>query len=155
MKTKEILKTLEDIAMVGIVNHRQTDAVWQSIPLVKKQIPVPPILRRPKYYCGACGKGIVGIERDGFGDAYCSVCGQQVRWLKLKEKSDKWIPCSESVPDEEKRVLVSVALEDMNRTKYVTIGYHREGYWFNSEGTGLDKDVKAWMPLPETYEEEE
>lgn len=80
MQTTEILKTLEDIADVGIVNYKQTDAVREAIPLVKKQIPVSPVLKPPYYRCGACDKGIVGIERDGFGLAYCSACGQAVLW---------------------------------------------------------------------------
>lgn len=51
-----------------------------AIPLVKKQLPMSPALKAPYYYCGACGQGIVGVERDGFGHAYCNVCGQKVKW---------------------------------------------------------------------------
>ena len=80
MQAAEILKTLEDIAGVGIVNYKQTDAVREAIPLVKKQIPVSPVLKPPYYRCGACNEGIVGIERDGFGHAFCNACGQAVLW---------------------------------------------------------------------------
>ena len=80
MQTAEILKTLEDIADVGIVNYKQTNAVREAIPLVKKQIPVSPVLKPPYYRCGACEEGVVGIERDGFGHAFCNACGQAVLW---------------------------------------------------------------------------
>jgi len=38
------------------------------------------VLKPPYYRCGACEEGIVGIERDGFGHAYCNACGQAVLW---------------------------------------------------------------------------
>ena len=46
----------------------------------RKPKPVSPVLKRSYYRCGACGEGIVGIERDGFGLAYCSACGRAVLW---------------------------------------------------------------------------
>jgi hypothetical protein len=80
MQTIDIIKTLEDISDIGIVNYKQTDTLRNAIPLVKKQLPMPPVLKAPYYYCGACGQGIVGVERDGFGHAYCNDCGQKVKW---------------------------------------------------------------------------
>lgn len=80
MTRAEMMKELDRIIEVGIVNYKQTVAVREAIPLVKKQIPISPVLKPPYYRCGACNEGIVGIERDGFGHAYCNACGQAVLW---------------------------------------------------------------------------
>jgi hypothetical protein len=80
MERAEVLKTLEDIAEVGIVNYKQTDAVKEAIPLVKKQIPMMAIMKKHKYFtlpsCPACELAFPVDSRPNF----CQNCGQAVCW---------------------------------------------------------------------------
>lgn len=80
MTTEQIIRTMEEIAEVGIVNYRQNDAVKEAIPLLKKQIPVKPVLESPFYYCGNCGKTVVGYKQSVSETLYCERCGQKVKW---------------------------------------------------------------------------
>jgi hypothetical protein len=61
----------------------------------------------------------------------------------------RWIPCSERFPEEEQKVFVS--LESASGEKFVRYDRIRDGKWWLFE----TESVKAWMPLPEPYREEE
>ena len=61
-------------------------------------------------------------------------------------KPNRWIPCSEKLPEEGKEVLVSGY--DTYNKKVVVARYQGEKYGFTC---GL---VSAWMPLPEPYKAE-
>jgi len=80
MTTERIIKTMEEIEEVGIVNYRQNDAVKEAIPLLKKQLPVKPMLESPFYYCGSCRQGFVGYKQSEGEYSYCGKCGQKVKW---------------------------------------------------------------------------
>ena len=62
--------------------------------------------------------------------------------------SQRWIPVSERLPEEEGLYLVSVK-NDHERRYSKTCWYHGDGNWFALQ------NVEAWMPLPEPYRESE
>lgn len=83
----------------------------------------------------------------------------------------RWIPCSERLPDEEGRYLVTVLLyfdeypyvsvssfaHDLESVdKYGFEGRKRAGWYsYDDEYGYLERDgVVAWMPLPEPYRED-
>lgn len=71
---------------------------------------------------------------------------------------NRWIPCSERLPEEWRDVLLSF---DKSITEWTNVGYMFRDeetfeYWFQSDGMSYKKDdVLAWMPLPEAYEEDD
>jgi hypothetical protein len=61
-----------------------------------------------------------------------------------------WIHVTERLPDDDQLVLVTVMDEDES---VVWLGYREAGYWW-CEGKVIDeKEVIAWMPLPEPAKE--
>lgn len=56
-----------------------------------------------------------------------------------------WIPCSERLPEENKRVLITTAWG------YVTIGWVKQNIWSTGLIVNLRDFVIAWMPLPEPW----
>ena len=59
--------------------------------------------------------------------------------------ADQWIPCSERLPEERQKVLVT--LETFTGVRFVRMDWIKDGNWWlwNSD------NVTAWMPLPEPY----
>lgn len=70
--------------------------------------------------------------------------------IKRREPVMRWIPVSESLPEEEVQVLVTDDAGGL-ATIDVDCGYFDKEYgrfeWFHSQ------NVTAWMPLPEPYKE--
>ena len=68
-------------------------------------------------------------------------------------KVDRWIQVSERLPDLGECVLISIYGKDVD---IASIEYvHGKNRWLNNEYCVYDdKDVTAWMPLPEAYEGE-
>ena len=67
-------------------------------------------------------------------------------------KKNRWIPCSERLPEEGAVVLVSLEEdEDWSWVRLVREGYYDEGYWFDMDGSHYGLEILAWMPLPKLY----
>ena len=78
--------------------------------------------------------------------------------LRKVESADKWILCSERLPDEGKEVLISYDYDsfdiEMTPKRYlgVMIGYYEDSEWWSSDE--WTDGVTAWYPLPEPWEGE-
>lgn len=69
----------------------------------------------------------------------------ELRQLPSAEAEQRWIPCSERLPEENTPVLLGVRFKD--DFKYFVTARMDYNYW-----TGLGRDIRgelAWMPLPE------
>lgn len=81
-----------------------------------------------------------------------------LRHLDRIESADKWILCSERLPDEGKEVLISYDYDsfdiEMTPKRYlgVMIGYYKDSEWWSSDE--WTDGVTAWYPLPEPWEGE-
>ena len=68
------------------------------------------------------------------------------------EPERKWIPASEVLPEGAMRVLTTI--ETNHKGKQVRSGFYYQNYFHNDNGdtwNATDKEVLAWMPLPEPY----
>ena len=76
--------------------------------------------------------------------------------LRKIESADRWIPCSERLPDEGKEVLISYDYDsfdiEMTPKRYlgVMIGCYEYSEWWSSDE--WTDGVTAWYPLPEPWE---
>lgn len=71
------------------------------------------------------------------------------RRVKELPAVNRWIPCSERLPEENKVVLVSTT------TGYVDFAVLRWGKWFPDGYNGVafpSNRITAWMPKPDAYE---
>ena len=70
-------------------------------------------------------------------------------YVEQLPSAKQWIPCSERLPEEFKRVLCCTDKEEM----FLACVYiFDNGYTFDNEERMMwDGDVVAWMPLPEPY----
>lgn len=62
------------------------------------------------------------------------------------EPEQRWIPCSERLPEEDACYLVTTS---GTNNDIIDIAYYTEGIWHKASR------IKAWMPLPEPYKEGE
>ena len=74
------------------------------------------------------------------------------------DRPQGWIPCSERLPKEGERILVTAALERVMVAHYGKMFFEKErGNVFYLAGEDGDADITdvvvAWMPLPEPYKE--
>lgn len=70
---------------------------------------------------------------------------------QLVYPAQRWIPCSERLPETDELMLVTCKSKNGNYT------VNRAYYWDKTEswhGSGTMASVIAWMPLPEPYREE-
>ena len=70
----------------------------------------------------------------------------------------KWIPCSERMPENDKKVLCYVE-SSMRVGDDIVTGSQHDGLWFMQSGVGMQSfskacTVTAWMPLPKQYKGE-
>ena len=64
------------------------------------------------------------------------------------EPEQRWIPCSERLPEDDTKVLCQTM------TKKGVPGFVIGYYAFDRWCCGMNSNVVAWMPLPAPYEEE-
>ena len=69
--------------------------------------------------------------------------------LPSAQPEQRWIPCSEKLPEKEVVYIITVHCEDRNFITFDNFCSYKHGWkeWSNQE-------VLAWMPLPEPYREE-
>ena len=72
-----------------------------------------------------------------------------VDYLKALPSAQQWIPCSERLPEDDRKVLICRKNGSVGEGRYYSI----IGEWSRWDINDL-KDVVAWMPLPEPYKEE-
>ena len=74
--------------------------------------------------------------------------------MKALEQT-RWIPCSERLPEEGKRYLVSAIWKDKDFEKSAVYDavYGSDGLWHSYNYEPVSYKVIAWQPLPEPYKE--
>ena len=83
----------------------------------------------------------------------CGICIQRIVELPSAQPEQRWIPCSERLPEHGGRYLISV-LDGINRRTTVAPYLPRCKAWAMNGRMAYWK-VIAWLPLPEPYREEE
>ena len=73
-------------------------------------------------------------------------------WLPSAQPEQRWIPCSERLPEKDGRYQVT-RYDYVANTEFIDILWYEENLWWNRHSTG-DYAVIAWMPLPEPYRAE-
>jgi len=83
-------------------------------------------------------------------------------WAGRRDYEQKWIPCSERLPEESDFVLMTIRRMDKNynHEPFISIGYiswNQQAWWCIHDGDCKSHDVivDAWKPLPEPYKAEE
>ena len=65
--------------------------------------------------------------------------------------SNRWIPCSERLPEPIRPVLVTLR-NWMNDKYFVRVGRFHTDHWKTDEGIVENSIVIAWQPLPQPYQ---
>lgn len=104
------------------------------------------------------------LPAGGFCTANKNICEALHNAYELGRQSvqpeQKWIPCSERLPEENGQYLITIKYKHVNNS-YEDI-YAEHGEWLDGEWDmfcfghcGEVEDIIAWMPLPESpYKEE-
>lgn len=83
--------------------------------------------------------------------------GEEVEKMAIKalEQEPEWIPVSERLPEDKTYVLTTIKVP--NRIAHARSGWYESGFFHIDNGDtwkATDREVKAWMPLPEPYKAE-
>lgn len=76
----------------------------------------------------------------------CGICIQRIVDLPSAQPEQRWIPCSERLPENGYWLWSAKGGE-------VQKDFYWDGHWENAEKYGYE--VVAWMPLPEPYKEDD
>ena len=95
------------------------------------------------------------INFDGIGEDIAEECEICLRTVPSAQPEQRWIPVSERLPEYGVPVLVSIDIENI----FVGIAWRSGPRWILNTNTGgmamQDIEIKAWMPLPAPYVNEE
>ena len=72
-----------------------------------------------------------------------------IQQLPSAQPEQRWIPCSERLPEKDGRYQVT-RHDDVTNTEFIDILWYEDNLWWNRHSTG-NYAVTAWMPLPEPY----
>lgn len=104
------------------------------------------------------GRAVLHIIGNAFDDSADFKSADYVRIRRQIEAlptAGRWIPCSERMPENRNTVLVCLEFEIIGLGSYIV--FDDGPCWCfddgNFSGESLDA-VKAWMPLPEPYKED-
>lgn len=83
--------------------------------------------------------------------------GEFLRWLNSEstEIEQQWVSVRKGLPEDMMRVLTTIKMP--RKEPRARSGLYSNGLFMNDNGDvwrSTDKEVKAWMPLPEPYREE-
>lgn len=84
-------------------------------------------------------------DEEAFGGM--NACGSIIAYIEDMPKLNRWIPCSERLPEDDRMVLVTCCTKKGVRN--VNRAYYEGGFW---HGSGSMSGVVAWQPLPEPWE---
>jgi len=104
---------------------------------------------------------------EGIGDDIAEECELYLKQVPSAQPEQRWIPCSERLPEEYGEFLVTMTEKakakdlgfDIDETYIRKMRYNSNGWqlprhipsWINE---AVKDEVLAWMPLPEPYQEE-
>lgn len=74
-----------------------------------------------------------------------------VKALPSADRPQEWTPCSEKLPTKEGHYLCSFKKPRCIDNIYVDLAYWTGGRWYGY----LAPEIKAWMPLPEPWKNNE
>ena len=82
---------------------------------------------------------------------YIRGCADRIRSLPSAQPEQRWIPCSERLPDDDRTKVVTLANGNAEA------GYYSNGdWWCIGDTISLENPIViAWMPLPEPPEVED
>lgn len=97
-----------------------------------------------KSLCALCQYN--DLERDEEPCESCTMGGENNHFKAV----ERWIPCSERLPEKEVVYIITVHYDDRNFIAFDNFCSYKHGWkeWSNQE-------VLAWMPLPEPYKGKE
>ena len=78
-----------------------------------------------------------------------------LKWLNSEstETEQRWIPCSERLPEEKEYVLLCDREPELGYSR-MAVGWLEDGQICCWDDRAARKEFVAWMPLPEAYREE-
>lgn len=95
-------------------------------------------------------------RKEDYNGVYCRACGYGGEIEDIEDaptiETQKWIPCSERLPDKDQICLVCGKKGGMCVARFWTDG--KTNLWIKT-GTGKFVYPIAWMPLPEPWRGEE